>query len=74
MARLYTITGQRQVQALDPGRQLVDMYEVSYDGPNNISGSVRIPVRGATAEAVDQLIRQQLQTQLGFTQLGDDES
>lgn len=70
--RLYSITSQRQVQGLDASRQLVDFYEVGYDGPNQISGSVRIPVRGATPDAIDRLIRQQLETQLAVGQLGDD--
>lgn len=72
MPRLYTITSQRQVQGLDAGRNLVDFYEVHYDGPNGITGSIRVEKRTANAELVDTLIRQALATQLDIGQLGEE--
>lgn len=71
MPRLYTITSQRQVQGLDAGRNLVDFFEVHYDGPNGITGSVRVEKRTADPETVDELIRRQLDTQLQIAQLGE---
>lgn len=72
MPRIYTITSQRQVQGLDAGRNLVDFYEVHYDGPNGITGSVRVEKRTASPELVDTLIKQALGTQLGIGQLGEE--
>jgi hypothetical protein len=72
MARLYTITSQRQVQGLDAGRNLVDFYEVHYDGPNGITGSIRVEKRTASPELVDELIRRALGTQLDIAQLGEE--
>lgn len=72
MPRLYTITSQRQVQGLDAGRNLVDFYEVHYDGPNGITGSIRVEKRTASPELVDELIRRALDTQLNIAQLGEE--
>lgn len=71
MPRLYTITAQRQVAGLDAGRNMVDFFEVHYDGPNGITGTVRVEKRTATPELVDELIRRQLDTQLQIAQLGE---
>ena len=73
MARLYTITGQRQQDYLDAGRNLVPFYVISYEGPNGIAGEVKVQARNADAATVDQLIRQALDTQLSIAALGDSE-
>jgi hypothetical protein len=67
--RDYTVVGQRQTRAT-MGGQLVDVYDIDYEGPNGITGSVRVPVRTASEDQVDTLIRRQLDTQLGISQLG----
>lgn len=72
MPRLYTITSQRQTQGLDAGRNLVDYFEVHYDGPGSITGSVRVEKRTASPELVDELIRRQLDMQLQIAQLGEE--
>ncbi len=67
--RVYTPTLQRQVRGFENG-QSVELYEIHYDGPNGVSGWIRVPVRSATPELVDTLIRRQLDTQLAISQLG----
>lgn len=66
----YKITGQTQTKGYDEGRNLVDMYEVYYEGPMGISGNVRVAVNQATPQLVDQLITRQLTTQLQIANLG----
>lgn len=69
-ARLYTPGVQLQVRGL-VGGVLTDLLEVHYEGPNGIAGWVRVPLRTATPEAVDALIRAQLDKQLSIAALGE---
>ncbi len=70
--RHYTVGPQRQVRAYENGAT-VEMYEIHYEGPNGVTGWVRVPVRTATPEVVDALIRTALDTQLGIGRLGSSE-
>lgn len=65
----YSIESQNQTRA-NVGGSLQDVYEVHYAGPNGITGWIRIPTRTATPEAVDELIRRQLDDQLRIAALG----
>lgn len=67
--RIYTIEMQRQRTSVVNG-VLTDVYEVHYAGPNGITGYVLVPVRTATPDAVDELIRRQLAGQLEIAALG----
>lgn len=69
--RLYTILGQTQVRDFDERANVVDMYEISYEGPNHIRGYLRIPVRDATPDSVDAAIRRRLANQLAIHELGE---
>lgn len=68
-ARLYTPGVQIPTRAL-VGGVLTDVMEVHYEGPNGITGWVRVPTRTMTAEQVDTLIRAQLDKQLQIAALG----
>lgn len=67
--RLYTIGPQIPTRALIGGR-LVDVLEIHYTGPSDITGWVRVPVDTLNAEQVDTLIRNQLTEQLRVASLG----
>lgn len=69
--RLYTILSQEQVRGLDMRSNMIDLYEIHYQGPNDIRGWVRVPVDGASPEAVDTAIRRRLANQLTIHELGE---
>lgn len=68
--RDYTITSQRQDRGFNAANQVVDVVEVSWQGPNGITGSITVPKVEFSAERVDQLVRADLATHLAVANLG----
>ena len=70
VARLYSVQSQRVVRDVDPGGQAYDAVEISWAGPNNVAGRLRVPMSSFDAATVDGLIRDQVRKHLEVSNLG----
>ena len=66
----YKITAQEKTQQLTPDGRFVDVWRVSFEGPNGYHSFIEIPVSEFEPANVDRLIEVELDNIMGVHELG----
>ncbi len=69
--RHYTVLGQRPTTDVDILGNVVEVIEVTYQGPGGITDRVKIPEANYIPQNVDAVIRARLATRLEVARLGE---
>ncbi len=69
--RYYTILGQRPTTDIDVLGNVVEVVEITYQGPGGIHDRVKIPEANYTPQNVDAVIRARLAARLEVARLGE---
>jgi hypothetical protein len=65
----YKVTAQGESQTFN-GQGLTAVWETTFEAPNGVTGTVKLPMNGLTAAAVDAAIEEQLDTIMSIHELG----
>jgi hypothetical protein len=66
----YKITSQEQTQQLTPDSRFINVWRVSFEGPNGYHSFIEVPEAEYEPARVDELIEAQLEKIIGVHELG----